>query len=386
LILSFLIYLAQADWFEDQFDPYPCPLRRVRRAWGDLTDDQKTLYARVVFQLWLHKDYWLIQDTSKTYSLYYTIAAMHGELRNGMLHKTSAFPKQHKAFLWIYESAVIYTALVEGPYMDPPVTEEEACSITLPYWEWDLAYTKNENGTGNWNKITESDVFREPAVFGDCTPELTSGFVDSGYFSPLTTDYGKDVSKPLKRSYIFKNLPLKFDLAGNFNNKTTFAQFIPKIHLELHSLIHTWVSGWMSSTGSAGYDPLFYLHHCNNDRLWNIWVDCRGWEFLGMYDLTETQYKAMNPISGSYPEYSPDTKIPWLVGLDDKLNFYVTAGVTAIFLPESDWPTLRELWSTGTDAKRGWNGLYYRYGPDKLVRSNTLICPDNVWSLVNQEY
>jgi hypothetical protein len=315
---------------------------------------------------------------------------MHGDPENGMLHGTAAFPLHHKAFLWTYESAIIYTALLQGPYLDPPISTEEACSITLPYWEWDLAYTKTGKDTGNWDKIFESDVFREPAVFGDTTPD-SFGYVDSGYFSPLTSNYGKDSTgkdrkgHPLTRRYIFEKLPKNFDLLSNMNNKPTFADFIPRIHVQLHGFIHSWVSGWMAGTGNAGFDPLFYLHHCNNDRLWHIWVDCHGWEFYGIDDLTEIQYKALNPINGgSLPESSPTTKIPWKVGLEDTVNFYVDK-VTAKFLPVSDWPQIQELWSTGTDAERGWNGLFYRYGPDKLVMNNGLICPDNVWSLVNQQ-
>jgi len=392
LILSFLVYFAQADWFEDQLYPYPCSFPRYRRAWGDLSIDEKTLYARVVFQLWLHRGYWKIGDDSKTYSLYYILAAMHGDAENGMLHKTSAFPLHHKAYLWTYESAVIYTALVEGYKMDPPVTTEQACSIALPYWEWNLGFTRTGNGTswsGNWDKIVETDIFRDPALFGDTSPELTTGNVDSGYFSPLTSGYGTDVNYPLRRRYefaAFKSPSNNFDLNGWLSNPTSFGSFIQSIHGSLHGFIHTWVGNLMATTDYAGYDPIFYLHHANIDRFWHIWVDCRGWEFLDENALTETQYKALNPLSfGGEVQSSKKTKIAFKVGLDDKVNFYVD-GVTAIFLPESSWPTLRELWSTGTSSRRGWNGLYYRYGPDKLVSANSLKrCTDQVWSLVNQQ-
>jgi Common central domain of tyrosinase len=33
---------------------------------------------------------------------------------------------------------------------------------------------------------------------------------------------------------------------------------------------HTWTGGTMA-TGRSPLDPLFYLHHCNLDRLWAIW-------------------------------------------------------------------------------------------------------------------
>ena len=38
-----------------------------------------------------------------------------------------------------------------------------------------------------------------------------------------------------------------------------------------HGSIHMAVGGWMSSFSTAGLDPLFWLHHCNIDRLWEVW-------------------------------------------------------------------------------------------------------------------
>jgi len=43
-----------------------------------------------------------------------------------------------------------------------------------------------------------------------------------------------------------------------------------------HNLVHTYVGGIaqlgvMSYPGQAGLDPIFYLHHCNIDRLWAAW-------------------------------------------------------------------------------------------------------------------
>jgi Common central domain of tyrosinase/Polyphenol oxidase middle domain len=32
------------------------------------------------------------------------------------------------------------------------------------------------------------------------------------------------------------------------------------------------VGGWMSSVPTAAQDPIFYLHHANVDRLWNLWL------------------------------------------------------------------------------------------------------------------
>ena len=38
-----------------------------------------------------------------------------------------------------------------------------------------------------------------------------------------------------------------------------------------HNNIHSAVGGYMWSFNTAGIDPLFWLHHCNIDRLWEVW-------------------------------------------------------------------------------------------------------------------
>jgi len=39
-----------------------------------------------------------------------------------------------------------------------------------------------------------------------------------------------------------------------------------------HGSVHVNVGGWMSSILTAAQDPIFYLHHANCDRLWNLWL------------------------------------------------------------------------------------------------------------------
>ena len=39
---------------------------------------------------------------------------------------------------------------------------------------------------------------------------------------------------------------------------------------QLHNRVHIWVGGDMGP-GTSPNDPVFYLHHCNVDRLWALW-------------------------------------------------------------------------------------------------------------------
>jgi tyrosinase len=48
--------------------------------------------------------------------------------------------------------------------------------------------------------------------------------------------------------------------------------------MQPHDIIHVVVggSGWMSDPNFAARDPIFWLHHCNIDRLWNRWLGLGG--------------------------------------------------------------------------------------------------------------
>lgn len=43
------------------------------------------------------------------------------------------------------------------------------------------------------------------------------------------------------------------------------------VHVEVGGISATGVAGFMASFGTAALDPIFWLHHCNLDRLWEHW-------------------------------------------------------------------------------------------------------------------
>ena len=47
-------------------------------------------------------------------------------------------------------------------------------------------------------------------------------------------------------------------------------------HNPVHVMIGGFDGGFMSDPNFAGLDPLFWLHHCNIDRLWEAWMNAPG--------------------------------------------------------------------------------------------------------------
>ena len=63
------------------------------------------------------------------------------------------------------------------------------------------------------------------------------------------------------RGLVYRNMSVCPDFPGGF--RTT----------ELHNRVHIYTGGTMLNVPTSSNDPVFYLHHCNVDRLFEKWLD-----------------------------------------------------------------------------------------------------------------
>jgi tyrosinase len=61
------------------------------------------------------------------------------------------------------------------------------------------------------------------------------------------------------------------DNPGGFS-QTDFLTAGSQLELTPHDAIHVRIGGWMGAFETAALDPIFWVHHCNIDRLWNHWL------------------------------------------------------------------------------------------------------------------
>jgi Common central domain of tyrosinase/Polyphenol oxidase middle domain len=91
----------------------------------------------------------------------------------------------------------------------------------------------------------------------------------------------------------------------------TFNSFSNNLEGTPHAAVHDSfgaTGGWMGSIVTAAQDPIFYLHHCNIDRLWNAWLAQGG----GRTDpLSDTTWKTKKFLF-----FDENGKQVWMTGCD----------------------------------------------------------------------
>jgi tyrosinase len=71
-------------------------------------------------------------------------------------------------------------------------------------------------------------------------------------------------------------------------NEQSFGEFSEKLRVNWHNLIHLYVGGDMSNADVAAYDPIFYPHHIQIDRIWRMWQRDHGAENMPEYMKDDT--------------------------------------------------------------------------------------------------
>ncbi len=216
----------------------------VRKNVSSLTTVEKQRFVAAVLQL----------KASGKYDTYVTthMNAMHHA------HQGPAFLPWHREFLRRFESDL------QG--IDP--------SVTLPYWDWS---TDNTTTSQPWHvelmggngRASDQQVTDGPLAF-------SAGKWPINIDTPpnfLTRNFGVGASSLPSASDVAAVLAITpYDSAPW--NTSPVASFRNQLEgwrgPNIHNRVHLWVGGAMEPMSSPN-DPVFFLHHCNIDRLWAQW-------------------------------------------------------------------------------------------------------------------
>lgn len=91
----------------------------------------------------------------------------------------------------------------------------------------------------------------------------------------------------------------------------TFTNFVNGIDAP-HGRVHNWCFGTMSDTSWSPVDPLFWLHHAEIDRLWNVWQTNHSGQnptlsgtdrIMDPWPETEVQVRSIAALGYSYSQW-----------------------------------------------------------------------------------
>jgi tyrosinase len=219
----------------------------------------------------------------KSQGLYDRYVQWHSQSMQMMsAHMGPAFLPWHRSFILLFER-------------DLQSTSGDS-SLALPYWDW---AADQDSGTlpNSW-AVWSSDLMGGDGDPNDPPPPVDGsndpgGIVKSGPFAAgswQTVDGSGNPTGPLQRRLLSApSLPTgsdvnsvlgqdpsvqpydqaPWDMSANPSFRNALEGWINGP--QLHNLVHVWVGGLMAVVPMAPNDPVFFLHHCNIDRIWASW-------------------------------------------------------------------------------------------------------------------
>jgi hypothetical protein len=231
---------------------------RARKNAASLLPDEREAFANAVIELHGHPSQ---RGLANRYDDFARVHVDAMSVAPSWGHGGPAFTAWHRVLLWKFEQ--------ELRAIDD--------TVRIPWWDWVTDRTP-----------TSAPWFAD-LLGGDGGPETPAGAVAgevltgpfrhaAGDWDITTTDPGTN-DDPYGREFLARgfgrraNAPqlpaeqAQIDALG----RDSYDDFVYDLEMPLHNLVHRWVTGQMHLAASP-HDPVFWLHHCNIDRLWGIWM------------------------------------------------------------------------------------------------------------------
>jgi tyrosinase len=223
-----------------------------------------------------------INQELSTYDLFvlWHVVAMNITLPPGnAAHSAPIFLPWHRMFLIRLEEQLQRVLLNQGVILNND-------DFGLPYWDWAAdgeLLVSDQSQTQLWSgdSLGESQGSVLTGRLADVRVRLwqdpMTGILWSITPRPIEGQAGTDTNFPAlpRRSDVTDALqesrydqpPWSANAIGGHRNRLEGWLSGP----QLHNLVHVWMGGDMVVSASPN-DPVFFLHHCNVDRIWEVWM------------------------------------------------------------------------------------------------------------------
>ncbi|MCP1476742.1 tyrosinase [Pseudomonas sp. EB276 TE3739] len=248
----------------------------IRRNHRDLTTQQKSAFIDAILLLKNNVDSVLRPGEQSRYDDFVQIhknSMGRGNPLTPNPHRSPLFYPWHRILIRQFELALQSAA--------------NNATITLPYWNWQL--------TGADNPFTSD-------FMGSNGDNLQDQRVTSGPFSREHSQFEVRVwdegigNAGVRRNFAAQGTLPTAETVISALNRTPYwlaeSGWENVSEVELHNPVHAWIGGNMAEAASPN-DPIFFLHHCYLDLLWERWkhqhAGTPGFtDVAGSPDATET--------------------------------------------------------------------------------------------------
>ncbi|MGB5090950.1 MAG: tyrosinase family protein [Nitrososphaeraceae archaeon] len=206
---------------------------------------------------------------------YQHIASMHGWLEEYCEHPP--FPDEmgrpihlflpwHRAYMYHFER-----------YLQIAMDNDN--SVTVPWWNWRSGISATEGIPATY---TEENIGTDLNPLYAYRMNFT-GRTSSGDEVSVNRDTRRSEGDWLTLPEIRDRLAMLQLDVPQLDELDDFAQFSERLRRGWHNHVHGYVGGDMGDQNVAAYDPIFYPHHVNLDRVWAIWQVRHGVENIPTY-------------------------------------------------------------------------------------------------------
>ncbi len=231
---------------------------RIRRNVKSLSTTQKTKFVNAVLALKTKPS--VLHPGNANRSRYDDYAEVHMNAMMaspGWAHRRPAFFPWHRVMLLAFENDLV---AIDS-------------SVTIPYWDWpDNASNPFTNDLlgGNGDHADQDKVKTGP--FAHDGPNHWTINVRDSNSDPnfLQRSFGTDPTAMQLPTDSDVDTSLTTDKYDSYPWQNSSAGLRSNVETNLHNLVHRFVGGTMGAMTSPN-DPVFFLHHCNIDRLWAQW-------------------------------------------------------------------------------------------------------------------
>jgi tyrosinase len=169
-------------------------------------------------------------------------------------HQSWFFLSWHRGYVAAFEAVIANTIVGLGGPKD----------WALPYWNYSEELSKNPKARLMPPDFFERTIDGKPNALFSRRSRASNG------------DFGLDASivtlKALRMRNFANSVPgRESGFGGPVTGFSTSGSDNGGLENVPHNAVHGQIGGFMNDPATAALDPIFWLHHCNIDRLWEVW-------------------------------------------------------------------------------------------------------------------